>query len=83
MQNKYSLRSVDRSLTLLESVSADTMKLYLRLTRDRIFEPNELVTDALKSWRELYEDAVIVTHDKEDGSMEWWTPDTFLCKKIE
>ena len=80
---RYSLKSADRKVTLLEDVSADTMKLYLRLAKDRIFNPDERATDVLKEWRESFEDAVVVIQYKEDGSMYWWTPDTFLCLKIE
>ena len=80
---RCNLRSVDHTVLLLGDVSADTLKLYLRLSKDRIFDPDELVTDALKNWRDQFEESTIVTCDYEDGSMKEWTPDTFICKQFE
>ncbi|MCP8312567.1 MAG: hypothetical protein L6M37_06425 [Candidatus Methylarchaceae archaeon HK02M1] len=83
---KFSLYRKD-DIPLLKGVSADIMKLYLRLSMDRYIK----IRDLEKAWNRAYdlwlkkvvEDGWIIKKETDGKSVEMYGPDTFLHSDVE
>lgn len=77
---KYTLYRDNGRITLLKDVSADTIKLYLRLLMDKRIEiHNGDWPVGYSSWQEkMQKENWIVKHETKKHRKMEWTPDIFL-----